>query len=106
MSSLNDELKRSISTGKVSLGSRSVLREVGLGRAKLVVIASNCPEDLRAEITKLANLSKIPVIRHPKNAVDLGILCGKPFIVSTMVIKDTGDSKIMSLVKPEDAEQD
>jgi large subunit ribosomal protein L30e len=103
MSGLNDELKRSISTGKVLLGSRSVRREVGLGRAKLVVIASNCPEDLRVEITKFANLSKIPVIEHPKNGVDLGILCGKPFIVSTMVIKDPGDSKIMSLVNSEDA---
>jgi len=103
MSSLNDELKRSISTGKVLLGSRSVLREVGLGRAKLVVIASNCPEKLKEEIMKLASLSKMPVIQHPKTGVDLGILCGKPFIVSTMVIKDPGDSKIMSLVNTEDA---
>ena len=103
MSSLNDELKRSISTGKVLLGSRSVLREVGLGRAKLVVIASNCPEKLKEEIMKLASLSKMPIIQHPKTGVDLGILCGKPFIVSTMVIKDPGDSKIMSLVNTEDA---
>jgi len=106
MSSLNNELKRAISTGKVLLGSRSVLREVGLGRAELVVISSNCPENLKAEITKLASLSKIPVIQHPKNGVDLGILCGKPFIVSTMAIKDPGDSKIMSLVNLEDAQQD
>ena len=106
MSSLNDELKRAISTGKFLLGSRSVLREVGHGRAKLVVISSNCPENLKAEITKLASFSKIPVIQHPKNGVDLGVLCGKPFTVSTMAIKDPGDSKIMSLVNLGDAQQD
>jgi len=104
MSSLDDELKRAISTGKVLLGSRSVLREVGLGRTKIVVIASNCPEDLREKITKVAGLSNIPVIQHPKTGLDLGILCGRPFTVSAMAVKDAGESRIMNLVSSEDAQ--
>ena len=103
MINLNDELKRAISTGKVLLGARSLLREVRAGRAELVVISSNCPQDLKEKIMRLAGFSKIPVIQHSKTGVDLGTLCGKPFIVSGMVIKDAGDSRIMSLVNSGDA---
>ena len=103
MVSLDDELKRAISTGKVLLGARSVLREVRLGRAKLLVISSNCPESFKERILKLAELSKIPAIQHTKTGLDLGTISGKPFIVSAMVIKDPGDSRIMSLVNSGDA---
>jgi len=106
MASLDDELKRTVSTGKVLLGIRSALKEVGLGRSKLVILASNCPEDLREKILTLAKLSHIPVIAHTKTGLDLGRLCGRPFIVSSIVVKDPGDSKIMSLVNSENAEQD
>ncbi|MFB0543844.1 MAG: 50S ribosomal protein L30e [Candidatus Bathyarchaeia archaeon] len=103
MISLDEELKRAISTGKVLLGTRSLLREVRTGRAKLVVISSNCPQYLKEKILRFADLSKIPMIQHNKTGVDLGTLCGKPFIVSGMVIKDAGDSRIMSLVTSGDA---
>jgi len=103
MISLDDEMKRAISTGKVLLGSRSILREVRLGRAELVMISSNCPQNLKEKVMRLAGLSKIPVIQHSKTGVDLGTLCGKPFIVSGIVIKDTGDSRILSLVSSGDA---
>lgn len=105
MVSLDDELKRTVSTGKVLLGGRSSLKEVGLGRAKLVLLASNCPGSLKEKILVLAKLSDIPVIEHSKTGLDLGNLCGKPFIVSSIVVKDTGDSKIMSLVDSGNAQQ-
>jgi large subunit ribosomal protein L30e len=104
MANLDDELKRTVSTGKVLLGARSSLKEVGLGRAKLVLLASNCPMNLREKLLALAKLSNIPIIEHTKTGLDLGNLCGKPFIVSSIVVKDQGDSKIMSLVDSGNAE--
>lgn len=100
---LDDELRRAVATGKVLLGTRSVLKEARLGKGKLVILSSNCPKEARERIMELAKLSKIPVIQHDKTGVDLGALCGKPFIVSAMIIKDPGDSKILSLVKSGDA---
>jgi ribosomal protein L30E len=32
-----------------------------------------------------------------KDSLDLGVLCGKPFSVSVIVINDPGDSKILEL---------
>jgi large subunit ribosomal protein L30e len=99
MSSVDQELRLALSTGKVQLGSKAVVRELRRGRAKLAIVSSNCPREARETIDNYGKLSEIPVMEHPKDSVDLGTLCGKPFPVSAMVINDPGDSKILDLVK-------
>ena len=99
MSSIDQELRLALSTGKVQLGSKAAVRELRRGRAKLAIVSSNCPREVKEVIDNYGKLSEIPVMEHPKDSVDLGILCGKPFPVSAMVINDPGDSKILDLVK-------
>jgi large subunit ribosomal protein L30e len=103
MSSIDNELRLALSTGKVQLGSKAAIRELRRGRAKLAILASNCPEETRDTIENYGKLGEVPIMKHPKNSVDLGTLCGKPFPVSAVVINDPGDSKILDLVKNEDA---
>jgi large subunit ribosomal protein L30e len=93
----------SISTGRVHLGSKMALRELRRGRAKIAIISSNCPDESQKRIENYAKLAKIPVIKHSKDSLDLGLLCGKPFPVSAIVINNPGDSKILNLVKVENA---
>ena len=88
-----------INTGRVRLGSKVALREIRRGRALMAILSSNCPEDVREGIENHGKLSGIPVLRHQKDSLDLGVLCGKPFPVSTVVINDPGDSKILDLVE-------
>jgi large subunit ribosomal protein L30e len=92
-----------INTGRVHLGSKVVMRELRRGRAKMAIMSSNSPEEIRERVETYGKLSGIPVLVHSKDSVDLGILCGKPFAVSAIVINDPGDSKILDLVKAEDA---
>lgn len=99
MSSIDHELRLALSTGKVQVGSKVTVRELRKGRAKLAIVSSNCPPDARETIKNYGKLSEIPVMEHPKDSVDLGTLCGKPFPVSAMVINEPGDSKILDLVK-------
>jgi large subunit ribosomal protein L30e len=99
MSSVDKELRLALSTGKVQIGSKAAMRELRRGRAKLAVVSSNCPREAREMIETYGKLSEIPVMEHPKDSMDLGTLCGKPFPVSAMVISDPGDSKILDLVK-------
>jgi large subunit ribosomal protein L30e len=94
---MDRELRMTISTGKVYLGSKMALREMRRGRAKMVIISSNCPEEIREKVESYGKLASIRVITHPKDSLDLGVLCGKPFPVSAIVINDPGDSKILSL---------
>ncbi len=92
-----------ISTGRIHLGSKMTIREIRRSRAKVVILSSNCPEVIRTRIETLGKLSKTPVLHHSKDSLDLGLLCGKLFPVSAMVINDPGDSRILNLVKVEDA---
>ena len=88
-----------LSTGRVHLGSKVAMREIRRGRAKMAILSSNCPAEIRENIENHGKLSEIPVLRHQKDSLDLGVLCGKPFPISTIVINDPGDSKILDLVE-------
>jgi large subunit ribosomal protein L30e len=88
-----------INTGRVHLGSKVALREMRRGRARVAILSSNCPETTKATIENYGRLSEIPVIHHQKDSLDLGVLCGKPFPVSTIVVNDPGDSKILDIVE-------
>ena len=103
MSSVDQELRLALSTGKVQIGSKAAVRELRRGRAKLAIVSSNCPREARETIQNHVRLGEIPLMEHPKDSVDLGTLCGKPFPVSAMVIMEPGDSKILELVKKKDA---
>lgn len=88
-----------INTGRVHLGSKVAMREVRRGRAKMAILSSNCPKAIIERVEGYAMLAGIPILRHSKDSLDLGVLCGKPFPVSTIVINDPGDSKIIDLVE-------
>lgn len=100
MSSLSrSEIDRSISiavkTGKILFGSNSTMKSVMTGRAKLIILSSNCPQDRREKIEYYCKLSGVPLIIYPGTSLDLGSVCGKPFPVSSLTIRDPGDSDIL-----------
>jgi large subunit ribosomal protein L30e len=43
--------------------------------------------------------NKVPVYEFPGLSVDLGPICGKPFIVSALTVLEPGDSDIMALAR-------
>ncbi len=95
MSSIDSEIRMAINTGRVHLGSKVAVREMRRGRARMAIVSINCPEDIKEIIGNYGKLSEIPVLSHQKDSLDLGVLCGKPFPVSVIVISDPGDSRIL-----------
>jgi large subunit ribosomal protein L30e len=91
---LNKILRITIQTGKVSIGSRQTVKAVDNYQAKAVVLASNCPKDVRDRIT-----GNVPVIDFPGIGIELGTICSKPFAVAAMAVKDPGESKILGAIK-------
>jgi len=88
-------LRTAVRTGKVYFGAKRTIKSVLSGEAKLVVIASNCPKEIRAEIT-----DKEPVIYDFKGeSTELGSLCGKMYAVLALSVVDAGSSDVMALVK-------
>ncbi len=82
-------LKAAVDTGKVRFGLRSVRQAAKAGKARLIVVASNCPEELRGTTAK--------VLEFPGTNAELGAACGKPFSVSALAVLDPGDSNILSV---------
>lgn len=99
MIDVNRQLRILIKSGKVEFGAKRALEAAKTGKAKMIILASNCPEKFKTEILYCAKLSKIPVYAHKASSVDLGPLCDKPFPVSAITVKDPGDSEILKLAE-------
>jgi len=90
---LNKSLRLAIDTGKVSVGSKQSCKAINSGSAKLIILASNCPE----ETISIAENGKTPVYSFNGNNSVLGAACGKPFPISAISILDGGKSDILNL---------
>jgi len=99
MIDVNKAIATSVKTGKVLFGINNAVRNAKLGRAKLIILASNCPKILIDDITYYANFSDVPVVIYKGSSIDLGIVCGKPFVVSALTIREPGDSDILKLIE-------
>ncbi|MEN4018121.1 MAG: 50S ribosomal protein L30e [Methanobacterium sp.] len=91
-------IRVAVDTGTVTLGSDRSVQALKLGKGKLVIIAENCPEEVREDVMHYSKLSDIPVYTYGGTSVDLGSVCGKPFTVATLIIKDPGDSTILEIM--------
>ncbi|KAI2550803.1 RPL30 isoform 5 [Pan troglodytes] len=76
LESINSRLQLVMKSGKYVLGYKQTLKMIRQGKAKLVILANNCPA-----------LSG--------NNIELGTACGKYYRVCTLAIIDPGDSDII-----------
>ena len=88
-----------VKTGKVEFGTKTALASAGQAKAKLVILANNCPKVQREDILYNAEQSEVPVYIFQGSSLDLGGLCEKPFPISAMVIKEPGDSEVLKLAE-------
>ncbi|KAG5629113.1 hypothetical protein H5410_000830 [Solanum commersonii] len=93
--SINNRLALVMKSGKYTLGYKTVLKTIRSSKAKLVIIANNCPPIRKSEIEYYAMLAKVGVHHYNGNNVDLGTACGKYFRVCCLSIIDPGDSDII-----------
>jgi large subunit ribosomal protein L30e len=56
-------------SGKVTMGSKSTMKTLRSGKAKLVLIAGNCPPLRKSELEYYAMLAKVPVHHFNGNNV-------------------------------------
>ncbi|MGZ7043300.1 MAG: 50S ribosomal protein L30e [Methanobacterium sp.] len=91
-------IRVAVDTGTTTLGSDKSVQALKLGKGKLVIIAKNCPVEVREDVMYYSKLSEVPVYTYEGSSVDLGSVCGKPFTVATLIIKDPGDSTILEVM--------
>jgi large subunit ribosomal protein L30e len=93
------ELRTAYKTGKLSIGSKTTLKYLKHGKAKLVIVAKNSEPMLKKDIEYYASLSKTPVYWYEGTSFDLGMLLGKPFPIQAIAVLDPGDSHITEIVE-------
>ncbi|HEY5605429.1 MAG TPA: 50S ribosomal protein L30e [Thermoplasmata archaeon] len=84
-------LRVATDTGDVRFGLRQAKRAAKTKAAKLVVVASNCPEEA------VSGLGDVRLYRFPGTNVDLGAACGVPFSVAAVAVVSPGESNILSV---------
>jgi large subunit ribosomal protein L30e len=96
---VNKQIRMAVKTGKVDFGSKAALSSATFGRAKLLILARNCPEEFRENLVYNAEQSEIPFYVFQGSSLDLGALCEKPFPVASMVVREPGDSEVLKLAE-------
>jgi len=99
MINIDKALASAVKTGKVSFGSNLALQNAKTGKAKMIVLAANCPKEIKEQIEYFGQLSKVPVIAYKGSSMDLAEVCNKLFIISALSIRETGDSDILKLTE-------
>jgi len=102
MIDINKAIATTVRTGKVFLGAKDAVRNAKIGKVKLIIVAANCPQKAREDIEYYCRLSGIPMITFSGTSIDLGAVCGKPFMISALAVREAGDSDILGLAEEAD----
>lgn len=84
---IEDEIQDALKGKKAILGYRESIKFIKLDEPKLVVVAKNIPENMKKEVEHNAKVSKLRMEIFEGSSKDLGVICGKPYPVSIVVIK-------------------
>jgi len=99
MIDVDKAIATAVKTGKVSFGSNTALQNAKTGKAKMIVLAANCPKDIKEQVEYYGKLSKVPIMTYKGTSMDLAAVCNKLFIISALSIRETGDSEILKLTE-------
>lgn len=97
MVEVEKSFKNIVKKGSVVFGTKQTKVSIDDKKAKLVVLAGNCPNN--QELITSAKKHDIPVYTSKADSVELGYLCGKAYAVSTFAVIDDAGVNVLNLLK-------
>ena len=88
-------------TGKYVLGTRQTYLSILNKKARVVILASNCPHDKRLELSVAAKMRGVPLIESRLAAREIGLTLGKPFGAAAVAVIDPGSSSLREVEEGE-----
>ncbi len=101
MIDLSKELPLVFKTGKVIYGYREVLNSIYHSRILGVIVASKIPLEIFKRIVYNCKLANVPYYVFEGTSKELGKLCNKPFVITSIAIINQGESNILEIFKHE-----
>lgn len=103
------EIRRAVDSGKVAYGFKQAEKTLLKENAELIIFSNNTPKAGKERLQEYATLANIPCYNFEGNGLELGAVCGKPFTVGVLSIKDLGKSKVLAAInagkKPKSTEK-
>jgi len=81
-----EEIKKSLKTGNTIIGTDRGMKNLKLGKTEKVFLASNCKEETKQDIERIAKMTNTEVITLTQDNEELGVMCKKPFFISMLSI--------------------
>lgn len=94
MVEVNKEIRRAVDTGSVVFGYKQCRKELAKNNGEIVIVASNLPKNQKETLIHLAKVEGKKVFEFSENGLALGSICGKPFVISSMIVLNKGKSKV------------
>jgi large subunit ribosomal protein L30e len=85
---LEEEIKNAMKAKKIIMGYRRSLKFIKSNKPKMVIIANNIPEKMRKEIENHTKVFNFEMKIFEGDSKKLGMICGKPYPVTTIVIME------------------
>ena len=82
-----ENIRKAIKEEKAVIGTKSIIKELKLGKLSKVYVTINCPKNIKEDVKRYADISGAEVIEINQPNDELGILCKKPFSISLLGIK-------------------
>lgn len=82
-----DDIQSAIKTNEAIIGYKESINYIRTNTPKLIIIANNLPINMKKELEHNSKVSKLKLEIFDGTSKELGIVCGKPFPVTTLVIK-------------------
>lgn len=84
---LVEDIQSALKAGKVIIGYNESVKFIKTAKPKLIVIADNLPEDRKEAVERDAGASGVEVRVFDGDSTQLGLICGKSFPISILVVK-------------------
>ena len=78
-----EELRKHVQSGKFITGTNEVMKQLRQDKLSMIFLAANCPETVKAEARKHCEAGSCELSELAVPNDELGVLCKKPFPVST-----------------------
>jgi len=84
---LTEDIQAAIKSNKVIIGYNESINYIKTNTPKMIIVANNLPISVRSELEHNARVSKTKFEVFDGTSRELGVICGKPFSVTTIIIK-------------------
>ncbi|RLJ05365.1 MAG: 50S ribosomal protein L30e [Candidatus Aenigmatarchaeota archaeon] len=82
------EIKEALKENKLIIGTRRVMKFLKNKKLRMIFYASNCPENVKKDLEYYSKISDTAVKSFEGNSKQLGELCGKPFTILMVGVKN------------------